>query len=258
MRRVVRTVARFLVAGVVTTALVATVCAWRAKQFTDLADLWAQRLTDPRGGVVAESDGKAPANTQYLELHVYERFGASFGTARLRPFQNYTAAAPPLQYPSPDDEASRWQRAELLPWLDGHRPWPDPRVGDSVWIKASGWPFRCLICNLSTKNAPNFGTHTWAAQGGLILSDPTIPGWADWPPVYPRILPLRPMWPELAANSIFYGLCWWVLGRLWGWQRARRRRRRGRCIACGFDLAGLPSPVRCPECGWASGTWKSG
>ena len=31
--------------------------------------------------------------------------------------------------------------------------------------------------------------------------------------------------------------------------RLRRRRRRGRCLACGYDLRGNPDGRRCPECG---------
>jgi hypothetical protein len=31
-------------------------------------------------------------------------------------------------------------------------------------------------------------------------------------------------------------------------RRVWRRRRRGQCVECGYNLAGLPEP-RCPECG---------
>ncbi|MEZ6241931.1 MAG: hypothetical protein R3B57_02710 [Phycisphaerales bacterium] len=60
------------------------------------------------------------------------------------------------------------------------------------------------------------------------------------------LLPLRPIWPGFAIDAVFYaGVCWVMLaapGVVVRW----RRRRRGRCPACGYDLAGLDA---CPECG---------
>lgn len=38
-----------------------------------------------------------------------------------------------------------------------------------------------------------------------------------------------------------------VIAFIRGPLRRVRRRRRGRCVACGYDLTGLPEP-RCPEC----------
>jgi hypothetical protein len=39
-----------------------------------------------------------------------------------------------------------------------------------------------------------------------------------------------------------------LMALAYGPWRRRRRRRRGKCIACGYSLRGLPEP-RCPECG---------
>lgn len=59
-------------------------------------------------------------------------------------------------------------------------------------------------------------------------------------------LPLRPIWPGFAVNAVFYaGVCWLLLAAP-GDIRRWRRRRRGACAACGYDLAGLEA---CPECG---------
>jgi len=171
--------------------------------------------------------------------------------SRLRPFQNYTPAAPPTASPSPESIARRWERAALLPWLDGSRPWPDPAKGDKVWVKAAGWPFRAFYCHLHSKNAPNFSSHTWTAPGGLILDDPTRPGWADWPPDQPTIIPLRPLWPELLADSSIFAALWLVFLFPVASVRRALRTRRGRCPACNYDLRGLPGSALCPECGGA-------
>ncbi len=62
-------------------------------------------------------------------------------------------------------------------------------------------------------------------------------------------LPLHPIWPGFAIDTIFYAALTWIL---WSSPFAARRmirRRRGHCIKCGYDLRGDFS-AGCPECGW--------
>ena len=61
-------------------------------------------------------------------------------------------------------------------------------------------------------------------------------------------LPLRPIWPGFAINTMFYAALLWLL--TFGLFAARRviRRKRGHCITCGYDLRGAEHE-RCPECG---------
>lgn len=67
----------------------------------------------------------------------------------------------------------------------------------------------------------------------------------------PRRLPLAPVWSGFLADAlIFAGVLLAVLAGpaiLWHNRRRIRRRRRGLCEACGYDLRGLAAP--CPECG---------
>ena len=66
-----------------------------------------------------------------------------------------------------------------------------------------------------------------------------------WGRDYP--LPLRPIWPAFAINTLFYATILWLL--LPGPFALRRliRQRRGLCPACGYDLR--HGPEACPECG---------
>ncbi len=61
-------------------------------------------------------------------------------------------------------------------------------------------------------------------------------------------IPLRPIFPGFAINTVFYGAILWLL--MFGVFTARRsiRRKRGHCIKCGSDLRGAEHEV-CPECG---------
>ncbi len=63
-----------------------------------------------------------------------------------------------------------------------------------------------------------------------------------------RALPLRPIWPAYAINTVFNAtiLSLVTLGPF----TARRmiRRKRGHCMKCGYDLRGAEHEV-CPECG---------
>ncbi len=69
-----------------------------------------------------------------------------------------------------------------------------------------------------------------------------------------RALPLRPIWPGFAMNTLFYtlfsGLLWLCL--IQGSHRFQRFlwRKRGLCAKCGYDLRGASGGRGvCPECG---------
>ena len=113
----------------------------------------------------------------------------------------------------------------------------------------------------------------WPAKGlqsqrfRLIKDDPPIREKRVW---YRGIqlengvcLPLRPIWPGFAANMVLYAIILWLLSIAFVNLRQRRRRRRGHCIKCNYDLRGAPAPgskratsedenanAICPECGW--------
>jgi hypothetical protein len=64
-------------------------------------------------------------------------------------------------------------------------------------------------------------------------------------------VPLRPLWPGFAINTIFYAAVFWVLIAAPGAIRRRIRIKRGKCAACGYSLQERVSD-KCPECGAAA------
>jgi hypothetical protein len=57
---------------------------------------------------------------------------------------------------------------------------------------------------------------------------------------------VEPILPTLLVNTLFYGSIVFGLSLVPGVVRRWHRRRRGRCVACGYELAGVEV---CPECG---------
>ena len=72
-----------------------------------------------------------------------------------------------------------------------------------------------------------------------------LENWAE-----PRVLPLIPIWPGFAINTLFYATILWLV--IPGPFALRRliRRKRGLCVACGYDLSHADHDA-CPECGVA-------
>ena len=64
----------------------------------------------------------------------------------------------------------------------------------------------------------------------------------------PSILPLRPIWPGFAVNTLFYAVILWLPVRGKFHLRRHLRRKRGLCVACGYDLRHADHEA-CPECG---------
>jgi hypothetical protein len=111
-----------------------------------------------------------------------------------------------------------------------------PSGGYYVEERVVGWPFSSL-------------RGWWASlPDGSIRSDAL---WGKGLPEIkdrPLLFPLRPVWPGFAVNALFYAAILWLL---WSAPFAARRlvrRRRGRCIACGYDLRASAHDA-CPECG---------
>ncbi len=86
--------------------------------------------------------------------------------------------------------------------------------------------------------------HTIRAIRFTKKNEPT-----EWNDHASSLLPLSPLWPDFAINTIFYAAVLWMLTL--GPFTARRmiRHKRGHCIKCGYDLRGDFS-AGCPECGW--------
>ncbi|MCK4873483.1 MAG: hypothetical protein KAS72_12215 [Phycisphaerales bacterium] len=120
----------------------------------------------------------------------------------------------------------------------------------SIETTRVGLPIRCLEGEDHLVLQPP--DSTWSYLQGAVAR----PDWL-WVPAGVRlpgnIVPLSPIWVGLTANSVCYGLLFFLA--FLGGKHGRRfaRRRRGRCPLCAYDLRG-ELDAGCPECGWNRGT----
>jgi hypothetical protein len=63
-----------------------------------------------------------------------------------------------------------------------------------------------------------------------------------------KAIPIIPIWPGFAINTLFYAAIAWGLWQVPLAIRRRRRRSLNRCVKCGYDLNGLAAGAACPEC----------
>lgn len=107
----------------------------------------------------------------------------------------------------------------------------------------AGWPMRCLTGYLRQRGEqpPKYAIP--------LESDSSSPGWMMVPR---RALPLLPLLPGFLVNTLCATPGWWlVVVTIFagcGSVRRRHRRRRGRCVRCGYILRRTDGRA-CSECG---------
>ena len=89
----------------------------------------------------------------------------------------------------------------------------------------------------------------WQLAGGIRLAPESI-NKGTFTMLRQRALPLIPVWPGFAVNTLLYAAALWLLCAIPLHVRRRVRMKRGRCPACGYELRGSASDV-CSECGAA-------
>ncbi len=115
----------------------------------------------------------------------------------------------------------------------------------SVSIGRVGWPFHAM----QSKHAFQGGLVATPTHGNIWISGlPTPKPLRDRG--FSTRLAIRPAWPGFALNTLFYAiltaLAITATTRAFTDVRTWHRTRRGRCPACGYDIAGVTT---CPECG---------
>jgi hypothetical protein len=112
---------------------------------------------------------------------------------------------------------------------------------------------RCRITGTMKTPAQRGGKATiYEVGGGVPLNFDTITGQGQ-SLAGARMLPLRPVWSGLLADTAFFGAGWFgallLLGSVSAASRRAARVRRGRCPRCAYDLR-HEMDGGCPECGW--------
>lgn len=180
-----------------------------------------------------------------------------------------------------DDEMLEWERQQdpTQAWMEFDVEWPhvassliayddDGNADATVVVEARGWPWIAVRCELDiapelwSRVSRSHGPGYWsrrASQRNVLLNvvppDLSVQGAIEGPDIRGRfysptgtiLLPYLPYWPGLIADTLVFALLFVGLHQLVAWGRRKRRRERGHCPTCGYDLTGIDGV--CPECG---------
>ncbi len=136
-----------------------------------------------------------------------------------------------------DSLATEFGRSHLSQLLEGE-------AWTMIHHTANGWPWLCLSRARASNGIRNQRSSHWTLRIDAIARTSLISG----API-PLELPLHPIWPGMLFSAGFYGTLWAVPLVGVPLLRTHRRRRKGRCPRCGYDLKHAFDPG-CPECGW--------
>ncbi len=228
MKRWLTKIVLFLLLGAIVNVAVAWGCAW-----------WSE---EPSGVAVVEYEPFQMNGTWWL-IATWSYFGTQ--VYAYRPFPTREAVDEYVSFFKLKDlykggNPPSWLR---LPRVDAYG---DKLSGPLLIDVGRGWPAVALSYGLDTKVEGDLVLPVSRVSGGFKMGEYRQPMSG-----FPRVVPLRPIRPGFAINTVFYAALLWMVTL--GPFTARRiiRRKRQRCIKCGYDLRGAAHD-RCPECGAAT------
>lgn len=116
-------------------------------------------------------------------------------------------------------------------------------MGFADYVQA-GWPARCLDGGWWLNHE---GMRDYHDAVRIDLSE------YSWVTPYSTFIPIGVKWLGLCIDTLFYAAVLWTLFFAPAFLRRVVRRRKGRCLRCGYDLRASDG-APCPECGWKSRT----
>ncbi len=240
MKRHVRRIAICLLLGVITTIAVAWTCAvWVNVGAGDTRLGWhdAQGLPKMSGWALTRRD--------------------AFGATRVVAMVRSSKPSPPTMSfhelvpwwsDLPQVMARQVAEAKIEAMKHDHPTGFGPVQPTVLYEDGRGWPLPVLRCLWDHGVRPIGPASGKVLNGGIQLDpwQPNVPGSTNID--HQRALPYWPIWPGFGINTIFYAALLWLL--ICGPFVLRRhiRRKRGLCVACGYDLRHADHEA-CPECG---------
>ena len=149
-------------------------------------------------------------------------------------------------------------------WWDAHVPEGFPAVPDEVGEQSAFGVSETFMFSERSSQPISPPSVAIRRRAGLPMRSLEGSAWGDYRYGRRRVIeqsqlkllkdrerfPLRPIWPGFAINTVLYATILWLLTLASIASRRFDRRKRGRCINCGYDLRGASGGGGvCPECG---------
>ena len=129
-------------------------------------------------------------------------------------------------------------------------PWQGPNPGGSTrgfLVVTSGWPMRSAVARTYLRDP-----QTEYRSSSLITRTSNWPAWLKKGVPTLIVVPVRPMLPGFLVNTALYSASLALVTLVPAHVRRASRRRRRRCVKCGYELAA--TGAKCPECGTQTNT----